>query len=188
MKKLFLLFFIAASAIMSGCEGPQGPEGIEGPPGPQGPQGQMGDVSRAFEVVASFTKENSFRTIFTFPVSKITVLDSDVVLVYVLWEEVEENGKVLKIWRALPQTIFIKDKGIFSYNFDFTKLDASFFLEGNFDLSTLPANYLSNQIFRVVVVPADFAARKASIDYSDYDTVIKTYGIDDTHLEKRTHP
>ncbi len=187
MKKFITLFFIAASVMITGCEGPRGAQGMEGPPGPQGPQGPQGDISKAFEQVVSFNQANGFRNLFIFPASQITVLPSDVVLVYILWEEVEENGKVFEIWRALPQTVFMRDKGIFSYNFDFTTTDVSFFLEGNFDLSTLTANYLSNQIFRVVVVPADFAgARKAAVDLTDYDAVVKAYGIDDSHLPQRT--
>lgn len=186
MKKIMLLLFV--SAIFLGCEGPQGPQGYDGPQGPQGPPGPTGDISQVFEVSKTFTKTNSFRELFAFPPSKITVLDSDVVLVYLLWEEVEENNKVVKIWRALPQTVFIQNKGIFAYNFDFTTADVSFFLEGNFDLSTLTPNYLQNQIFRVVVVPADFAsARKSAVDLSDYDAVVKAYGVDDSHLTKRTN-
>ena len=98
--------------------------------------------------------------------------DSDVVLIY------RQNGTISgnPVWQLIPRTLFLT-QGELDYDFDFTKKDIQIRAGGSYDISTTP-QYLNNQTFRVVIVPASF---KVKVDYNDYNSVIKTFGIDDTH-------
>jgi hypothetical protein len=139
----------------------------------------MGTV---FEMEGDFTRQNSFELYFEFPMT-FKVYESDVVLVYILWEQVTGNtGKTTDVWRLLPQTVVL-DEGILQYNYDFTLADVQIFLDGSIDLNTLlPAEAL-NQVFRIVVLPADFALSK-SLDLSNYDILMKYPGLNLNRFDK----
>jgi hypothetical protein len=172
MRKLLSLLLVGALASIYACVGPVGPPGI---PGPQGPQGQAGVniVAEAFEVDINFTAANNYTGVWDF---KPPIFDSDVVLIYVRWET--DNGNT--IWRALPQTVFFEE-GVLVYNYDFSKVDFSVFLETTFDPSLLANDWTRNQRFRVVVVPADFSSR---INYNDYEGVVKMLGLSESDFVK----
>ena len=140
MKKLVILFISMSFIVLSSCEGDQGP------PGPQGLNGGI-ITSSAFEIEVDFNAGNNYQ--FTEPYG-FQVYPTDVTLVYVLWETV--NGQ--DVWRLLPQTVEFTD-GTLVYNFDFTRNDVRFFLDGTTNFATLDNSYTQNQVFRVVVVPAD---------------------------------
>jgi hypothetical protein len=176
MRKLLSLLLVGALATIYACVGPVGPPGV---PGPQGTQGQPGVniVAEAFELDVNFTSQNEYRV--ELPLNPALV-EGDVLLVYIRWDV--SNG--LSIWRALPQTVFFDD-GVLVYNYDFTSVDYSIFIETNLDPSTLPAVWTANQRFRIVIVPADFSSR---IDYNDYEGVVKMLGLtedDFVKLEER---
>ncbi|MDK2772390.1 MAG: hypothetical protein KYX68_09220 [Flavobacterium sp.] len=104
---------------------------------------------------------------------------SDMVLVYHLYDIV--NGT--DVWRLMPQTYYLNGGGELDYNFDFTTYDANVFLGANFDLNTLDSSWTQNQIFRVVVIPGYFGNKvAASVDFNDYDAVIKHYNIDEKKI------
>lgn len=172
MRKLLSFFLLAAFVAVSACEGPMGPPGLTGPQGPQGQAG-VNIVAEAFEVDVNFTAANNYLAVFDF---QPPIFDSDVVLIYVQWETANGNN----IWRALPQTVFFEE-GILVYNYDFSKVDFSVFLETTFDPALLPNEWTRNQKFRVVVVPADFGSR---IDYNDYEGVVKMLGLSDKDFVK----
>ena len=179
MKKLSVFFLPLLLFAVFSCEGPIGPEG------PQGPQGQPGEngvniLGAVFEIETDFNSENDFSTLFTFPADVIEVFESDVVLVYLLWDVTEDD---LPILRLMPQTIYLDD-GSFQYNFDYTYFDVNFFLDGAYDFTTLEDSWTQNQTFRVVVVPADFA--NGRYDYSNYEATIKRLKLEDIPVRKYT--
>ncbi|MFD2550749.1 hypothetical protein ACFSQP_02865 [Bizionia sediminis] len=158
MKKTFSILILCLFVMLS-CEGPQGPPGVPGPSG-----GQV--VAPAFEIALDFTPENNYE--FVGPYG-FTIFPSDVTLVYMLWET--NNGQ--EIWRLLPQTVNFTE-GTLTYNFDFTRTDVRFFLEGSVNPAILDSSWTRNQVFRVVVVPADNVGK---IDYSNFEAVTAAYGI-----------
>ncbi|NIJ54884.1 hypothetical protein [Dyadobacter arcticus] len=179
-KKLIPLLLILV-AIFQGCTGP------EGPPGPQGADGGSIDVTgTTFDLVnVNFTTANQFQYSLSYADAKVTVLESDAVLVYIHWDDVTSGNTTLKAYRLLPQTAFFTAGGLLTYNFDQTKNDFSIFLDGNVTLSTLTDDYTKNQEFRIVVVPADFAARtNGSVDFKDYNAVVKHFNIDESKIRK----
>ncbi len=147
-----------------------------GIPGRDGLDGKDGEsiIGSVFEVEGDFKPSNDFSLYFEFPAT-FKVYDSDVVLVYILWDQVTDKfGKVQDLWRLLPQTIVLKE-GVLQYNYDYTIRDVNIFLGGTIDLyKLLPAEAL-DQVFRIVVMPADFAMYN-SIDVSNYGLVMKALG------------
>ena len=167
MKTIKAMLMVSFIGLFSACyieTGIPGRDGIDG-------ESIIGSV---FEVEGDFKPSNDFSLIFDFPVT-FKVFDSDVVLVYILWDQVtDKNGKLQDVWRLLPQTVVLKE-GVLQYNYDYTVRDVNIFLGGTIDLyKLLPAEAL-DQVFRIVVLPADFAMYN-SIDVSDYGLVIKALG------------
>ncbi|MEJ6791166.1 MAG: hypothetical protein QNK89_00090 [Lacinutrix sp.] len=158
MKCLVTLLSVFAFLLTS-CEGPQGPPGFDGLNGAI-------IASSSFEIELDFNNANNYEF---FEAYGFDVLQSDVTLVYVLWETL--NGQ--DIWRLMPQTVYFDD-GELIYNYDFTQTDVRFFLDGTTDFSLLDASYTQNQVFRVVVVPADNVGR---VDYTNLDAVMDLYDI-----------
>lgn len=188
MKKIISPLLFIFICILSACEGPTGPEG---PPGPQGPSGQDGQdgfniVGGVFEVVTDFTAANDYSFLFVFPPEELEVFESDVVLVYMLWNVGEDSeGNPLDIWRLIPQTFYF-DEGTLQYNYDYSYLDIQIYLDGPIDYSLLDEVWTQDQVFRVVVLPADIIPENArmDIDYSNYDEVIRTFGLDDSNVKR----
>src|SRR5699024_10511185 len=110
MKPLRLLL---AALFFISCEGDPGHTWTEGPQGPAGP------VGMAFEVQADFSGENEFNPE-PFGFGDIEVLDSDIVMVYWLWDVDENAGD---IWQPLPATIYFEDGSEMIYGFDHTSSD-----------------------------------------------------------------
>lgn len=174
MKKLKTFIFVA-SIFLFGCEGPPGFDGLPGRDGLDGIDGVNGEESFVFEYEFSFTAPD-YSILLNLP-TDFTMLDSDVMLVYLLWEVKDGN----EIWRAVPQTLYFAD-GILSYNFDFTKFDANVFLDGTVNLNGLGAAYTDNWVARVVVVPGQFVSGRTVIDYSDYNQVKDYFNLSPSKL------
>ncbi|HEV7349766.1 collagen-like protein [Telluribacter sp.] len=187
MKKLLLSFLLVSTGLLLGCEGPVGPQGIPGPEGIPGPQGAPGVnvVSTVFDIDGSFNAQNEYQIFFDFPPEEIEVFETDAVLVYRLWDEIEDPGGPIPVWRMLPQTVFMP-QGLMQYNFDHSFLDVSIFIDAQFNRATLGADWTQNQTFRVVIVPADFArnGRAGAVDFSDYEAVKKHFGINESTIKK----
>lgn len=173
MKKLYTLLLLSGIFFI-GCESPiPGPAGRDGYDGHDGIDGVNGEESFVFEYELSFTAPE-YSALLNLP-NTFTMLESDVMLVYFLWKVTDDGTE---IWRALPQTLFFTD-GILHYNYDFTRFDATVFLDGTVNLDGLGAIYTDNWIARVVVVPAQFSGR---IDYSDYDAVKEAFNLSESKL------
>lgn len=169
MKKILLLCSLIGMFVFQGCEGPAGPEGPPGQPG-------RNVESEVFEVTRDFNPQNDFSSLVQL---NPTIYDSDVVLVYLLWD-VDGNTP---IWRQMPQTVQLTE-GDLQYNFDFTPFDVNLFLSSaDFDLTILGSQWTQDQTFRIVIVPGYFSNKKA-VDYSNYDAVIKAFNIDESKIKK----
>jgi len=134
--------------------------------------------SQMKDVTGSFTSGNTYA--FT---QGINVQSTDVVLVY---------RKAGNAWQQVPYTWYLDaatspSARKFDYNFVFDSQNVQIRIDNaNFNLSSMSStevgNYLSNQTFRIVLVPA--SAGKASVDYSDYNAVVKYYNLDESKVVK----
>ncbi|WP_297707073.1 collagen-like protein [uncultured Eudoraea sp.] len=181
MKNIKLLFGAFLALIILSCEGPIGPPG---PPGFDGLNGADGVniLGQVLEIEGTFDAGNEYSLFYEFP-QTIEVFESDVVLVYILWDVAEDgNGEPLDIWRLLPQTRILA-QGLLQYNYDFTFLDVSVFLESDFDLGTLTPEYTDNQVFRIAIVPAEFA-QSAKMDTSNIGEVMSSLNIREIDISR----
>ena len=185
MKKIKLLLGIVLAALTIGCEGPPGPPGPPGFDGLDGLNGQDGVniIGTVLEVEGTFSADNGYSIFFEFP-QTVEVFESDLVLVYLLWEQVDDpnGGDPLDVWRLMPQTRIL-DQGLLQYNYDHTFLDVNIFLESDFDLSTLLPGDTDNQIFRIAVVPAEFGT-DSSVDVTNLNSVMDAMKFDINGMEK----
>lgn len=183
MKKI-TLFVAVFTLVLQGCyvenPGPQGPRGYDGL---NGIDGQDGEEAFVFEYQFDFAHPD-YRQLLVLP-STFQMLDSDVVLVYFLWEVTNEGTEV---WRQIPQNLFTSE-GTLQYNYDFTKFDVSVYMQATFPLQLVTSNFLDNWIARVVVVPGQFSGGRttAPVDYSDYNAVKSYYGLKDTEISTRDY-
>ncbi|MCT2562934.1 hypothetical protein [Chryseobacterium herbae] len=136
--------------------------------------------SRMRDVTGSFTNGNGYA--FT---QGIDINQTDVVLVY------RAAGNA---WQQIPKSIYLPNSGtlptnrVFDYNFVFDSQNVQIRIDDqNFDLGTQmtqaeATSYLSNQRFRLVLVPAEATKNASSVDYSDYNAVVKYYHLDETKV------
>ncbi len=185
MRKLNLFIGALATLFFISCEGPQGPAGFDGFDGVDGLDGADGVniLGQVMDIEGTFTLDNDYSIFYEFP-QTIEVFETDVVLVYMLWDVTEDsNGESVDIWRLMPQTRIL-DQGLLQYNFDYTFLDVNIFLESDFDLSTLPAGDTDNQVFRIAVLPAESTTGK--LDTSNINSVMAHLGITEDSIQKVT--
>lgn len=157
MKKIKSILLIIAVIIITSCEGPMGPPGLPG-------DSLIGSI---FEIQDDFTPDNEYTLFFEFP-NNFEIYETDVVLVYILWEQV--NG--LDVWRLLPQTVILPE-GVIQYNFDYTVADVEVFMEFTVPEESLLPSETDNQVFRITVLPADFTSKK-SVDVNDFNTILNS--------------
>ncbi len=182
MKNITLLFGAFLTLFILSCEGPIGPPG---PPGFDGLNGVDGvtNLGQVLEIEGTFDAGNEYSLFYEFP-ETVEVFESDVVLVYILWEVAEDgNGEPLDVWRLLPQTRIL-DQGLLQYNYDFTFLDVKVFLESDFDLGTLTPIDTDNQVFRIAIVPAEFA-QSSKMDTSNIGEVMSSLNITEIDINRR---
>jgi len=171
----FLLILVLGSCYDNSVVGPQGPAGPQGPTGPQGAQGESGYVFEWQNI--DFTASNNYQVILSYP-NSFEGLDSDVALVYLLWDTYTNNsGETVDVWRPLNQTM-LTENGTLLYKFDYSKYDVRLFLESDFSKDLLGAIDTDNWVARVVVVPGNFVST-GRVDIGDYDAVTSALGLPD---------
>lgn len=183
MKKLNLFLGALITIFLISCEGPQGPPGLNGFDGLDGADGLDGIniLGKVVDIEGSFTLDSDYAIFYEFPQS-IEVFETDVVLVYILWDQtVDGNGDLVDIWRLLPQTRIL-DQGLLLYNYDFTFFDVNIFLESDFDLSTLQGGDTDNQVFRIAILPAESVTGK--LNTSDINSVLSHIGVKEENIQK----
>ncbi len=169
MKKLIVLLI---SVTLLSCEGPQGP------PGPPGFDGLIGNV---FDVEVNFTPGNGYSNLIAFP-NNIEVFESDVVMVYLLEEQVSDPSGPIDVWTPLPQSFFVDGGNQVVYNFNHTFLDVNLFLDGNANLDTLGPGFTNNQVFRIAILPADFLENFDG-NLQNYSQVMQALKVQNPDLE-----
>ena len=176
MNTKLIPLLLVLVALFQGCRGPEGDPGADG----------VNVVGSTIDLVdVNFNAGNNFEYSMSFDQADLEVLESDAVLIYIHWNDVTSGNQTLKAYRLMPQTAFLGGNQLLTYNFDQTVNDFSIFLDGNVNLANLSAEYTQDQSFRIIVVPADFAARKSgSVDYNDYDAVVKAFNIDESKIRK----
>jgi hypothetical protein len=183
MKKLNLFLGALVTLFLISCDGPQGPPGLNGFDGFDGIDGADGIniLGKVIDIEGTFAPENEYSIFYEFP-QTIEVFETDVVLVYILWDTtVDGNGDLVDIWRLMPQTRIL-DQGLLQYNYDFTFFDVNIFLESDFDLGTLQSGDTDNQVFRIAVLPAESTTGK--LDTSDIHSVMAHLGVDEKNVQK----
>ncbi|WP_281635776.1 hypothetical protein [Flavobacterium marginilacus] len=172
MKKIITLLAVIGMFGFQGCEGP------EGPPGEPGPDSEVFEVSKI-----NFSSTNGYAPMILLSPA---IKKSQMVLVYRLSGSTDGGED---IWKSLPETYYLNDgRRDFGFKFDFSINDVSIFMEGN-DLGSVLPSFRLNQIFRIVIIPGylTYPTSKTTnkkVDYSDYNAVIKAYGIDDRNVKK----
>jgi hypothetical protein len=156
MKKLIFSGLLIMTGLIQSCTINDNPEPITNE-----------FLAEVFEVKADFTTANTFRNYYDL---KPVIFDSDVLLVYEL-SGTDNNGE--DIWKPLPQ-IYTFTEGIMQYNFDFTKVDFSIFMDANFDRLRLNNSWRLGKTFRVVIVPGKFAK---TIDKNNLQNVMKDLNL-----------
>lgn len=163
ISRILILFIALTFAACQGEEGPIGPPGEDG----------INILGSVYEIQGTFNSANDFSLYYQFPDK---LVDGDIVMVYILWEQTEDDrGNVLDVWRPLPQTIFLNE-GALQYNFDYTLQDVQIYIEGTINPAILVPGDLKDQIFRIAVIPADLAINK-TIDLNNYNAVMKNLNL-----------
>jgi len=184
MKSTLLFLSAFIGLLFISCEGPIGPAGFDGFDGQDGLDGLDGVniLGQVLEIQGDFNAGNDYAIFYEFP-QTVEVFESDVVLVYLLWDQTEDgNGEPVDIWRLLPQTRILNE-GLLQYNFDFTFLDVNIFLESDFDLGTLPAGDTDDQVFRIAIMPADFNSG-AKLNTSDIEAVMSSLNVKEEDINR----
>ncbi|MEP3208699.1 MAG: collagen-like protein [Maribacter sp.] len=186
MKKATLLFSAIITLLMVSCEvnGLDGRDGLDGLDGRDGIDGQDGVniLAQVIDIEGDFTAEDDYSIFYEFP-NTIEVFETDVVLVYILFDQTEDsNGEAVDIWRLLPQTLIV-DQGLLQYNFDHTFFDVNIFLEADFDLGLLLPGDTDNQVFRIAVVPGE-ASGKSNLDHTNIEAVMAHLGVENKDVPR----
>lgn len=172
----FTALLLALASVLYGCytdpiPGPQGPPGFDGRDGAPGADG-VNVTGLVYDVNFDLTANNDWQSFYSFP-TQDEIYNEDVVLVYLLWDQVEsEGGELLDVWRQMPVSYFY-EAGQLQLNYDFSVGDVRFFAEAAFPLDAEQDIY-QDMLARVVVVPAAYSANartSQTVDWADYDAV-----------------
>lgn len=105
---------------------------------------------------------------------------SDNILIYRMSDLIDSNTPV---WQLIPRTVYFGNGDELDYDYDFSKEDFTIYANGTYDLSETP-EYIFNQTFRIVIIPGYFSSRRAvQVDFSDYNAVIETFGINPNNIK-----
>jgi hypothetical protein len=164
MKRIFLLLAVIGLTTLSSCDGDTGPRG------PAGPDSEVFELQNVnFQL-----NQNNEYTIFEELNPQIQ--DSDNILIYRMAGTINSQTP---IWQFIPRTLFLNE-GELDYDFDFSRVDFTIYAGGSFDLALTP-QFTQNQTFRIVIIPG-FFSKGTSVDFNDYDAVVKAFNIDDSNI------
>lgn len=164
MKKLALILAFVGMISLQGCT-----------PDPQVDNDTISEVFELRNVNFDFNTTDGYTIYQTF---NPQIFASDVVLIYRLSGTINSSTP---IWQQIPRTLFLPE-GELDYDFDFSKQDFTIYAGGTYDLATTPT-YINNETFRIVIVPGYLSNKGGkTVDYSDYNAVIKAYNINDASV------
>ncbi|MBC8768744.1 collagen-like protein [Arenibacter sp. BSSL-BM3] len=183
MKKVTLLLGAFIALFFISCEGPAGPPGFDGFDGQDGQDGLDGVniLGTVIDIEGDFNPID-YEITYEFP-QTVEVFETDVVLVYILWEQLDGGSEPpIDVWRLLPQTVLL-NQGILQYNYDHSFLDVRIFLDADFDLGTLTAADTQDQVFRIAILPAEKLAG-SKLDKSNINAVMRTMGVEEKDVQR----
>ncbi len=177
MKKILLFLFLGVIGFTAySCDNDDSVQTVD-----YDTIAQMKDVTGSFSSTGNYTISQG-----------LNIPSTDVVLVYRLG--------VGNVWQQIPKSIYLPDVSgkptnrVFDYNFVFNSQnveiridDPNFNVPGDLTSAEIAA-YLNNQTFRIVLIPANGTGiggaknKKANIDYSDYNAVVKYYNLDESKV------
>ena len=103
------------------------------------------------------------------------IYDTDMLLAYMRVGTTTNNAPICQ---QIPITLYLSDGNEVDYNFDFSRYDFVLYAGGTFDL--FGTEYVNNKTFRILIVPADYG-KTGNVDYSNYESVVNFYNIDDSN-------
>jgi hypothetical protein len=190
------LYLLAFALTLSACDFSVN-DGPVGPPGPRGPSGNTEVFVRTFEL-SEFSRRFSDSDMEvqyqeSFPELTEDVVDFGMVMVYA-FDAWDEDGLVREGWTPLPQTFgvdipdstgagdgFVDYTLTTTFTVDFDRLYVNLLASDVFTLGELRGSGyigdLERVTFRLVGIPGDGTARRASVDWSDYEAVRKAYDL-----------
>jgi len=195
MRSHHIFIWILGIVLFTSCQGPEGLPGPVGPVGPSGPQGPPGNdgapglLGLMYEVEFDLNSTNDWQARFDFPVADYDrILPEDVVIVYLLWDQVQaDDGGFIDIWRAMPVSFFT-DAGLLQISYDFTLNDVVIFAESGFVLDPERDAY-NGEVARIVVVPAEASTNaRTEINYDDYYEVAEIYNLPTESVQRGKRP
>lgn len=144
-------------------------------------------IAEVFEINqnVNFNSSNNYRVSYDLVPP---IFNSDMILIYRL--DGQNAGQ--HVWVALPKTYYFNGGDELDYNFLFTT--RQIFLDLGFTNSAvLLPEFTQNQVFRVVIIPGYLSNKAANsgkgataapaVDLSDYNAVIKAYGLNDSNVK-----
>jgi hypothetical protein len=164
MKRIFLLLAAIGLATLTSCDGDRGP---------QGPAGPRSEVFELQNIDFDLDQNNEYTI---FQELNPFINDADNILIYRLTGTIDSQTP---IWQLIPRTLFLEE-GELDYDFDFSPIDFTIYAGGTYPLTTTP-QFINNQTFRIVIIPGYFS-KGNSLDFNDYDAVIKSLNIDDSKV------
>ena len=164
MKRIFLFLAVIGITTLSSCTGDTGPRGF---PGPDSEVFELQNVNFQLD-------QNNEYTIFEQLNPQLKSADN--ILIYRMAGTINAQTP---IWQLIPRTLFLT-QGELDYDFDFSKVDFTIYAGGTFNIATVP-QFINNQTFRIVIIPGYFS-KNSTIDFNDYNAVIKAFNIDDSKV------
>lgn len=168
MKRIFLLLAIVGITAFQSCSSDDDAVVTDND-----------TIAEVFEINqnTTFNAGNDYRI--SYPLNP-QIYTSDMVLVYRLdGQDGQED-----VWVPLPKTYYVNgglDEVDYSYDFSISKIYIYLGFTNNAFLTPGLAN---NQVFRVVIIPGYLSNKgTSSVDLSDYNAVIRAYGLNDSNIK-----
>lgn len=183
MRRLLLATFLSVAFLFSSCiRGPIGPAGPQGPVGPQGPQGPAGPpgstnvVSSRITIHAAdwYWQDPSWRVDLNYDAITSDVVDYGAVFVYMDYGDT---------WRQLPMTYFYSEIEDGEEYFYASTIEVSSYDKGvslfwtESDLANIGSPVTAD--YKIVVISARNYAKYPDFDYSDYESVISFFEMEE---------
>lgn len=189
LSGLFIAVF-----LITACEGPEGPQG---PAGQQGPAGTKGDTGVKGEAGAANVVYSEWLNIPTAPARKTTHIRTyEIRNLAALTNDALNTSTILTYGRLsadpsyiapLPTNVVLmsNDVAVGTYLIKpFYLVGSIYYVEHLSSNGTPPASWINKEApyynqLRYIIIPGGKKARVAGLDYSDYQAVIKYYGLQD---------
>lgn len=169
MKSTKAITIIITGILFTSCIG------TSGPAGPEGPAGESAEIySETIEIVSDvdFAVVDEFTSIASYGWNILdeATVDDGLVLGYL-----RINGTTP--WHILPFNIPIEnDIVILRYSFDID--DFSLILEGEVANNNEDnEDIFDGDVLRIVAIPPTLLAKSKGLDYTNYEDVVKAYGL-----------